>query len=188
MTPLSVAADSTGPTIRRSFCLDEEAFQALYDRTAPALSAYLKRLLNGAAGADDLLQESYLRLLQAKLPPNIEFEHLKNYLFRIATNLARTELSRRKPEPLIESAKSGTPDRDTALRTDVAQSLNQLNPRHRELLWLAYVERFSHQEIASIVGAKTPSIRPMLARARSALGEILKKGGFRESEKPGVER
>jgi len=40
--------------------------------------------------------------------------------------------------------------------------------------WLAYVERFSHREIARVVGAKEQSIRPMLSRARDRFAALLK--------------
>ena len=70
------------------FAMDEQAFRAFYDRTAPALWAYLSRLSGDRQLADDLLQESYYRLLRSR--ETFEGEaHRRNYLFRIATNLVR---------------------------------------------------------------------------------------------------
>jgi DNA-directed RNA polymerase specialized sigma24 family protein len=57
-----------------------------------------------------------------------------------------------------------------------------LKPTERELLWLAYVEKFSHVEIAGILSLKTQSIRPLLSRARSALAGALRRGGFGETK------
>jgi len=74
------------------------------------------------------------------------------------------------------------------MERDLAGLLNELKPRQRELLWLAYVERFTHSEIAGIVGAKPGSIRPMLARARHKLAEILRQGGFGTGGKERVEK
>ena len=59
--------------------------------------------------------------------------------------------------------------------------LEELSPKQRELLWLAYVERFSHGEIATMVGAKSESIRPMLARARQSLADLLRRRTGRSS-------
>ena len=70
------------------FAMDEEAFRAFYDRTAGALWAYLSRISGDRQVAEDLLQESYYRLLRARHPFESE-EHRKNYLYRIATNLVR---------------------------------------------------------------------------------------------------
>ena len=68
--------------------MDEEAFRAFYERTAPSLWGYLARISGDRNVADDLLQESYYRLLKAR----DAFEsdtHRRNYLFRVATNLVR---------------------------------------------------------------------------------------------------
>ena len=46
--------------------MDEESFRGFYDRTARTLRAYLARVTGNAALADDLLQESYYRLLRAR--------------------------------------------------------------------------------------------------------------------------
>jgi RNA polymerase sigma-70 factor, ECF subfamily len=166
--------------------MDEENFRLFYERTARSLRAYLCKMLGDISKADDLLQESYLRLLQTKLPPDMTEEHRKNYLFRIATNLLRDEGARRKPEPLGDyEAPHGfghSAEHWLELGHDMKHLLGQLPRQQRELLWLAYVERFSHQEIAAVVGAKTPSIRPMLARARTKLSEILRAGGFSSGE------
>jgi RNA polymerase sigma factor (sigma-70 family) len=63
---------------------------------------------------------------------------------------------------------------DLQWKMDLQRTMKELKPRERELLWLAYVEQFSHREIATMVGAKTESIRPMLARARQTLAGLLR--------------
>ena len=42
-----------------ALAMDEDAFRAFYDRTAPALWAYLSRIAGDRQIADDLLQETY---------------------------------------------------------------------------------------------------------------------------------
>ena len=162
--------------------MDEESFLAFYAQTAPPLRAYLRRMLVNSSLSDDLLQESYLRLLRAHLPANMDSCHRKNYLFRIATNLLHDEANRRHPLPLteIEPAASGPgrPSRDLDGQHDLERSLSQLKPRERQLLWLAYVEGFSHSDIAAIVGTAAQSIRPMLARARDRFTLVLRDRGI----------
>ena len=70
------------------FEMNEDAFRALYDRTARALWAYLSRITGSPDLADDLLQETYYRFLRARVRYESE-AHRRNSLFRIATNLAR---------------------------------------------------------------------------------------------------
>src|SRR5260370_42332893 len=68
--------------------MDEDAFRVFYERTARPLFSYLLQVSGRRHIADDLLQESFCRLLSAKLPVMDEAQ-TKNYLFRIATNLLR---------------------------------------------------------------------------------------------------
>jgi RNA polymerase sigma-70 factor (ECF subfamily) len=169
----ALAASSTAA--ERSISTEHE-FRLLYERTAQPLRAYLYRMLSDASRADDILQETYLRFLQAKLPADMTEEHRKNYLFRIATNLLHNEAGARTTVELTDHLGRSNAADD---RLDSVRCLEQLSPRQRELLWLAYVEEFTHKEIAGMLGIKAPSIRPMLARARERLSEILKRGGWK---------
>jgi len=74
--------------------MDEDSFRLLYDRTARPLWSYLSRLTGDPRTADDLLQETFYRFLRAD-PALADDAHRKNYLFRIATNLAND--ARRRP-------------------------------------------------------------------------------------------
>lgn len=157
----------------------EEEFLLLYERTARPLRAYLYRMLSDVSKADDILQETYLRFLQARTPIEMTEAHRKNYLFRIATNLMHDEAASRKDAPLVDYTSPSDVAEEVGTQSDCAKYLKQLPSRQRKLLWLAYVEGFTHKEIAGILGVRAPSIRPMLARARGRLSEILKSGGFR---------
>ncbi len=50
----------------------------------------------------------------------------------------------------------------------------QLSQRERQLVWLAYGQGSTHQEIAGALGLKTGSIKPLLFRARRKLAKILR--------------
>ncbi len=162
--------------------MDEAEFRVFYERTAPQLRGYLRRVTGDLSTADDLLQESYLRLLRASSAP-MEEAHRKHYLFRIATNLLRDHFraAKRQPTVLPEATATETaqPARDLALQRDLQQLLSELKPRERELLWLAYVEGYRHDEIASLLSCRTASIRPMLFRARGKLAELLRARGWK---------
>jgi RNA polymerase sigma-70 factor, ECF subfamily len=171
-------------------CMNEAEFRAFYEKTAPQLRAYLRRVTGDASLADDLLQESYLRLLRAPASPTEE-AHRKHYLFRIATNLLRDHFraAKRAPAaaPEIAANAASHPARDFALQSDLEKFLLELKPRERELLWLAYVEGYRHDEIAKSLRCRTASIRPMLFRARGRLAELLRARGWkRKSQEEGL--
>lgn len=171
----SITAESSPP-------VGEEDFRRLYEQTARPLKAYLRRVLLDTANADDVLQDCYLRFILAKLPSTMTPQHQKNYLFRIATNLCHDHHRRKPTSPLAEGSASVNPTELAGQQRDIQRFLAKLEPAQRQLLWLAYVERFSHHEIADVLGAKPASIRSMLFRARARLSEIMKQGGFKPQE------
>jgi len=168
----AVAAASAEP-------IDAAAFQCFYQRTAPALHAYIWRVFGDASSAEDLLQEAYLRLLRTPLPPLSE-PQLKAYLFRTATRLIYDEWKRRRLDGLrsLQFLFRKPPPENPNLKTDVERFFGELKPRERALLWLAYVEGYDHRELGSILNLGEKSVRVSLFRARSRLAEIMRRNGF----------
>ena len=167
----------------RTFLMTEEAFRAFYELTARPVRVYLSRLTGDDRLADDLLQETYYRFLRANASFDSD-EHRKNYLFRIATNLVHDH--RRKPfmevpvttiADLPDAATQAHAAERTARRLDLHRALKRMKPRERSMLWLAYAQGWSHEEIASAIGVKTASLKAMLHRARHRLVKALEAGG-----------
>ena len=160
-----------------AFVMTEDAFRAFYDRTARYVWAYLARLTGDPATADDLLQETFYRFLRADATHENE-AHRRNTLFKIATNLARDAHRRRRvmpffvPEPVDVASGEDAAGRFERT-TDVTRAMQTLKPRDRAMLWLAYAEGSSHQEIAGVLGLKTASVKLMLFRARRRLAVLL---------------
>ncbi|HKN62143.1 MAG TPA: RNA polymerase sigma factor [Candidatus Acidoferrales bacterium] len=170
-----------------AFQMDEQSFRTFYDRTARPLWSYLYRTSGNAALADDLMQESYFRFLRVRFP-EMNQDYMKNYLFRIATNLMRDHWRHSKVEPSALTAPDEVEQPRAAanehgeqtfqLRSDVMNVMQGLKPRERELLWLAYVEGSSHREIAETIGLKEQSIRSLLFRARNKLATLMRRRGL----------
>jgi len=178
------------------FVMDEEAFRGFYDRNARGVWAYLSRVTGDRQQADDLLQEAFYRFLRAAstgrsmgLTDQDRFDsdaHRRNSLYRIATNLA-TDARRRsftRPaatvsgddvERLTDTAGKlgGDHGADVARRTDVNRAMEQLRPRDRAMLWMAYAEGASHDEIAGVIGVRPSSMKLLLFRARQRMAKLL---------------
>lgn len=162
--------------------LSRQQFEDFYNRTAPALRAYITRVAGNAAVADDLLQESYVRMLNA--PPLAE-PLRKSYLYRTATNLITDyHRAQSRQKRWQESAFRWTEAVDS--RVELGQDLERLflliSTQERALLWLAYVEQAEHREIAAILGLAEGSVRVLLHRARTKMEAILKVHGFEGPE------
>lgn len=157
--------------------MNEAAFLALYARTAAPLARYLRRLTGDSSLAEDLLQDAFVRLLGVDRLPESD-DHLRNYLYRIATNLARDHFRRRQRQPEFSQAEAvdTRPPQDVA--GDVWARLADVSARDRELLLLAYVEGLTHREIAGVTGLMQASIRPLLFRARHRFAAVLRAAGL----------
>ena len=172
---LESGLETTAPGLEDRDVMEESAFRDIYARTAKPIWAYLARSSGNSAVADDLLQETYFRMIRAGFQPESE-DHARNFLFRVASNLLRDHFrsSKRSLLPLeIDPSIEGGQQR-SALSHDVQRILRKMKPRERELLWLGHVERFSHKEIAQIMNLKPGSIRLLLFRARKKLAERLR--------------
>ena len=158
--------------------LTEHAFGEFYRRNARSVWTYVYRVTNDTADADDIVQEAFLRLLQADVLPSDD-QGLRRYLFRVAGNLLadrwrrRTRDERHAPAP-SETAEPGQRD------IDVVRIFSELKPRERALLWLAYVEGNSHADIAESLHVGHGSIKVMLSRARARLRDLLASRGVTE--------
>src|SRR6266567_4540156 len=155
--------------------MDEDSFRSFYEQTARGLRAYLRSVVADQALVDDILQETYFRMLKAGLPIDIEPQHRRNYLYRIASNLVHDHRRSRKVEQLPEELSENTGVQRGELidsTYDIANAFGRLKPREQDLLWLAYVECFNHKEIGRILHLAVDSVRPMLSRARSRFADL----------------
>ncbi|MEA2162272.1 MAG: hypothetical protein QOK37_399 [Thermoanaerobaculia bacterium] len=162
--------------------MGEDAFRAFYERTARPVWAYLRRITGDAQLADDLLQESYYRFFRAAVAHEDE-THRRNYLYRIATNLARDHARKHRhgydvaipdeagPEQLRDESDSA--HRANA-RMDLGRAMAQLGAMQRQMIWLAYAQGSSHDEIAEVVGVNRGAVKALLYRARRKLASLLR--------------
>jgi RNA polymerase sigma-70 factor, ECF subfamily len=151
----------------------EEFYVCLY----PRLWAYLTRTTRERALAEELTQESFVRLLASR-GAFLSEDARRAYLFRIAENLARDAGRRRVRERTtsLEVVRDppAPPPQDPISRR-AAEALAALGERDRKLLWLAHVEDWKHSEIAGVFGLATGSVRVLLHRARRRLQKLLEK-------------
>ena len=152
--------------------LDEETFCALYRASSPALQGYIRKTCGNASLAEDILQETFYRLLRADLP-EMDAHQIKSYLYKIASSLLVDHWRGEKREKFWQNLWHPLAMTQGGHMGDVSQALSALKPAERALLWLAYVEGFDHGEVASTLGLKEKSIRVLLFRARKNLARIL---------------
>ena len=146
----------------------------LYRKHAKELVEMLWVFLGDRAAAEDIVQESFIRLHRAW--PRLDHSRpLGGYLRTTALNLARSGLRRRmvalRHRPAA-AADVPSPEAGVVLREDqqeVAAALRRLPARQRECIVLRYWADQSDTEIAATLGVSANSVKTHLRRAMAAL-------------------
>jgi RNA polymerase sigma-70 factor, ECF subfamily len=152
---------------------DDAALALLMDRYKRPLYAFLSRRA-GDSAADDLFQESWLRVVRARdrFDPRRRFS---TWLFQIANNLCRDRARRRAVEQRHLDVQSQEPcERSTAgnrvaLRLDFGRRLAALPDRLREVLVLRYYHDLGEREIADVLEVPPGTVKSRLHAAVRAL-------------------
>jgi len=158
---------------------DRAAFGELVDRHKDSLVNYLTRLCGHSEQAEDLAQESFLRLYQRGNHYR-EQGQLQAYLYRIATNLFRTQIRREQRWLRLQSlffASNGhqlePPQQSQVLQGELSEQLAtallQLPICYRTPLVLAFVEGWSHREIAAAMKCREGTVKSRIHRGRKLL-------------------
>jgi RNA polymerase sigma-70 factor (ECF subfamily) len=138
-----------------------------------ALRRYLTGLTTDTTGAEDLVQEVYVRVVRAaaRYEPR---ERERAWLFRIARNVFLDDRRRRSREA-GRSSVTGEPAVPPVqhLRLDLSRALGRLATDDREAFLLAEVGGLSYEEIAHMLGSTVGSVRSRIYRARLALRDML---------------
>lgn len=167
--------------------MDEARFQKFYECTARPLYVYLLRLTGDRTLTDDVSQEAFTRLLQRELDDPSD-EKMKSYLFTTATNLCRDYWRSRKSAGWdADSAAdrgSNHQEREADLRHTFETVFESLTPQQRSLVWLSYVEGYSHREVAAMLDLREKSVRVLLFRAKKKLSGVLTAIGIGKEDLP----
>jgi RNA polymerase sigma-70 factor (ECF subfamily) len=167
---------------------DAAAFDAVYDTFHGALFNFLARLTRRREVAEDLVEETWLRVVRhaPRLRPDTE---LKPWLFTIAHNLS---VSYRRSRLLEDSQRHGfiglwpcgTPppspfEKTSASETErrLESALAALPVAYREALLLIAIGQLSSAEAAHVCGVSAETMRQRVRRARLLLaGELEERG------------
>jgi RNA polymerase sigma-70 factor (ECF subfamily) len=170
---------------------DQDAFAELVSRYRNQITSYIYRMTNDYDGAVDLAQETFVRVYRAADRYQRTYA-FSTYIYRIATNLAISELRKRKRRRLVsltgffQSSDGGEPQefnppderplQDTELvdverRNAVQRAIGTLPEKYRAPLILRDVDGRSYDEIAKILDTSEGTVKSRISRARGFLRE-----------------
>ena len=172
---LSLSVNGDEDRIRHAREGDERAIAALVRDLQASLCSYLARLVGNDELGRDLAQEALIRAW-TNLPELREEQFFKAWLYRIATNLARSHLRRAhmiRWLPWMQTDQEVSPalhiqgPEEQVSEADLVQTvLARLSPRYRTCLLLQVVAGFSQREIAHLLGISEKSVASNVCRGR----------------------
>jgi len=169
---------------------DPDAVSELIGRYQHRLYRFLVRLVQDPATAEDLFQQTWIRLME-KIGSYDARRNFEAWLFAIARNLAIDHLRRRREISLDEVDDSGQApmDRLTAGGRDaleqlldfergvmLAAAIAELLAIHREVLTLRFEEDMKLEQIAEVAAIPLSTVKSRLHRALESLRARLEKG------------
>ncbi len=173
---------------------DEAAFAEIVGRYRSPLTNYLFRMLGDYEEAVDLAQETFVRVYFAIERYHTDYA-FSTYIYRIATNLAISEIRKKKRRRLLsltsffQSEDSGDaqefhppdgkslPDEDLIeieRNRTIEKAIATLPDKYRAPIVLREIQELSYEEIAQILGLGLGTTKSRISRARALLREKLK--------------
>lgn len=171
---------------------DEAAFSEIMRRYRSPITNYIYRFLNDYEEAVDLAQETFVRVYFALERYHTEYA-FSTYIYRIATNLAISEIRKRKRRKLLsltglfqydnEDAQDFNPPDEKLLPDEnlieteqsrtIAKAIATLPEKYRAPIVLRDVEGKTYEEIAQILELGLGTTKSRISRARKLLREKL---------------
>ena len=145
----------------------------------PAIRRFAYSLTGSADDADDLLQNTLIRVLERDVPEDVA---LLKWCFRVCRNLwideYRAQRVRQRAANDPELTRGQTVDGDTVIENnlrlrEVNEAMNTLPDQQRAIICLVALEGMSYREVADTLDIPQGTVMSRLARARTALAEKL---------------
>jgi RNA polymerase sigma factor (sigma-70 family) len=158
-------------------------FDSIFDQHYPPLVRYCHRLTGDGDVAEDIAQESLVRMFDRSVTGTEA--GMKAWLFKTATHLVR---DRYRVETNRDRLLTQHPVRPTAPESPVIRlersearaharaALDALAPRDREILLMRYAG-FSYKEIAEAIDVAATSVGTLLARAERRFADVVSEAG-----------
>ncbi len=174
---------------------DASALAALYDRHAGVAFAVVLRIVGDRPGAEEVLQEVFLRVWRRGATYDRAVGGVRPWLLGIAHNLALNELRRRRrrpPEAVPPANPDAAPWLETlpdpdpgpaeqvwarARRERLRDALDRLPPPQRAVVAL-YADGYSQSEIAGRLALPLGTVKSRMRRGLQELREIVREEGF----------
>jgi len=178
VAPTPAGRESDDSLLARVGNGDRSAWGEIVERHLPPVTRYANYVLHDAAQAEDVGQESFVRLMRKAPDWQSGGASVRTWLFRVALNLCIDHKRMRRADPLdtIEDMPDTEVDGiDTILdlQRSVRTAISDLPERQQTAIILIHYEGFSGAEAAETLDISVEAVESLLARGRRALRQSL---------------
>jgi len=156
---------------------DPQAYRALAERYLAGIVRYATRMLGQQAEAEDVAQETFLRLWREAGRYEARGHKPSTWLYRVAHNLCVDRLRKARPESVpdeqLASERTSAPLIQRELSEHVTAALANLPERQRAAIALVHYEEKTLEEAGLVLGCAASAVESLLARGRRSLREQL---------------
>jgi RNA polymerase sigma-70 factor, ECF subfamily len=151
-----------------------EAFEQLFELYQPRMKYYVRRLANSSGEPEDILQNIWVTVFRKihKLRDNASFPV---WLYRIARNEVfgrfrkNNKLLELPQEKELSEYKEDNHEFSAEDAEHLHNALNKIQPYHREVLTLSFIEQMTYQQIAEVIQCNIGTVRSRIFYAKQSL-------------------
>ena len=163
---------------------DNTAFEYLFDRYHEAIRRLFMQRMGGARDADDLLQETFVKVYVNLHRYNAAYT-FGQWVYTIARNTFVDYVRRRQDDlPIDErfaapASSAPTPEESVIngqQRRQLEHYLERLSPRYRKLIEMRFFEEYSYEEIAAKLDLPLGTVKTQIHRARERMCRFITQG------------
>ena len=170
---------------------EKSAFEILYNKYKNKIQYFIYNIIKDYQKAEDITQEVFIYVIQNKIKEAYTFKY---YIYLVAKcrayNYINSENRKKEINEQYFSKENAQIEEDiidiitkNEKRKEVLESINLLEDKYKNAIYLSNIEGLSYKETAEILGETVPNIKNLVHRGKSKLRKILIKKGFDDMNK-----
>jgi RNA polymerase sigma-70 factor (ECF subfamily) len=167
---------------------ERSALQRLYEQESPRLLGVVQRIVNDRARAEDIVHDAFIKIWSGAASFDATRGSARGWMFTVARHLALNSVRNRAREVSMDDDSDSDSHVQTTLEGwqemgdafdwrvnpgRVYTCLEQLEPVRRNCIFHAYVDGYSHQQIAQKLGAPLGTVKAWIKRSLASLRECI---------------
>ena len=170
---------------------EKSAFEILYNKYKNKIQYFIYNIIKDYQKAEDITQEVFIYVIQNKIKEGYTFKY---YIYLVAKcrayNYINSENRKKEINEQYFSKENAQIEEDiidiitkNEKRKEVLESINLLEDKYKNAIYLSNIEGLSYKETAEILGETVSNIKNLVHRGKSKLRKILIKKGFDDMNK-----